>query len=114
MNFSRKTQTVPAAVPPVMNHEAVHGTVLELLRQYMPEKFDLDPEEERQAMESTVKTAVASPWMDDATFTDRERDELMFARAYASYFNHGTNGHNGYVILAKLCTVIDQLIQQVG
>jgi hypothetical protein len=42
--------------------------------------------------------------------TERERKEIELAREYVANFNHGTPGHNHYVLIDKLWQVhIDQL-----
>lgn len=35
-------------------------------------------------------------------YTERELKEIHLAMVYASYFRHGTAGHNGYMVLAKV------------
>lgn len=40
---------------------------------------------------------------------DREKQELDFAKLYASEFAHGTSGHIGYMLVAKLSNLLDRL-----
>jgi len=37
-----------------------------------------------------------------SNFTDRERKEIEFSELYAENYNHGTDGHNAKLIIAKL------------
>lgn len=48
------------------------------------------------------------PWM-EANFSERQRKEIEFSLAYASDFNHGTDGHNGKVIIARLASLLTSL-----
>lgn len=38
----------------------------------------------------------------DLELTQRELSEIRFSMVYARWFNHGTAGHNGYLLTAKL------------
>lgn len=40
--------------------------------------------------------------------TDRELKEIEFAMMYASRFNHGTDGHNAKIIIAKLYRMLTE------
>lgn len=35
-------------------------------------------------------------------FTEREMNEIEFAKVYEASFNHGTDGHNRLLLIAKL------------
>ena len=35
-------------------------------------------------------------------FSDREQEEIRFARTYYFQFNHGTSGHMEYTVIANL------------
>lgn len=37
---------------------------------------------------------------------ERQKKEINFARTYADLFNHGTNGHNQYLLIAKLASLL--------
>ena len=39
-------------------------------------------------------------------FTKRELEEIDFARIYAHDFNHGTDGHNAKIIIAKMAEIL--------
>lgn len=45
-------------------------------------------------------------WMDK--LDDRSRKEVELARLYAKDFHHGTAGHNGYMLIAKLAELLDE------
>lgn len=47
-----------------------------------------------------------SNWKDD--LTERELKEIVFCRLYAERFNHGTDGHNIRLIVAKLSDLLDE------
>lgn len=56
-------------------------------------------------MEHMVTSVIATwramyPWTVD--FTDRELAEIALSLHYRDDFNHGTNGHNAYLVIAKL------------
>lgn len=54
------------------------------------------------------------PWM-EANFSERQRKEIKFCLTYASDFNHGTDGHNAKIILARLASLLNSLhFQLVG
>lgn len=40
-------------------------------------------------------------------FTVRERKEIAFDHLYARTFNHGTDGHNMRIIIAKFAELLD-------
>ncbi len=47
-------------------------------------------------------------------FTDREQQEIEFARFYANRFDHGTSGHLAYTVIAKQAEMVEQLQGQVN
>jgi hypothetical protein len=50
-----------------------------------------------------------------AMLTEREHNELRFARLYAEQFAHGTDGHNRLLLIAKLADMLDeQQLQMTG
>lgn len=46
-------------------------------------------------------------WKD--VFTARELDEIYFNLIYKSQFNHGTDGHNARIIIAKFAELLEQM-----
>ena len=40
-------------------------------------------------------------------FDERQLKEIAFARVYVQQFNHGTDGHNAKLIIAKLADLLD-------
>lgn len=44
-------------------------------------------------------------WRDE--FSERELREIEFSRLYQKEFNHGTDGHNAKIIIAKLAAILD-------
>ena len=40
-------------------------------------------------------------------FTERERNEIRFAQVYAEGFDHGTDGHNAKIIIAKMAALLN-------
>lgn len=42
----------------------------------------------------------------DEVFTERELKEIEFCEMYAKNFQHGTDGHNAKMIIAKLVTIL--------
>lgn len=42
-----------------------------------------------------------------AYFTPREMSEIRFAQTYAMTFDHGTDGHNAKIIIAKMATLLN-------
>ena len=42
-----------------------------------------------------------------AVFTERELKEITFAQVYTEHYNHGTDGHNAKVIIAKLVAILE-------
>lgn len=49
-----------------------------------------------------------SPWI-KKHFSEREQKEIDFCKTYASYYAHGTNGHNTMMIVAKLSQLLDSI-----
>lgn len=47
-----------------------------------------------------------SEWM--TALTEREQKEVELACLYVARFGHGTVGHNGYVVIAKLARLLDE------
>lgn len=45
-------------------------------------------------------------WQD--LFDERQRKEIAFSRIYAREFAHGTDGHNGKIIIAKMADLLDK------
>lgn len=41
-------------------------------------------------------------------FDERQKKEIAFSRIYANDFNHGTDGHNAKVIIAKMADLLDE------
>lgn len=37
---------------------------------------------------------------------ERQKQEVNFSRTYTDFFNHGTNGHNQYLLIAKLANLL--------
>ena len=42
-----------------------------------------------------------------SAFTKRELKEIGFAVLYAQDFNHGTDGHNAKIIIAKMVKILE-------
>jgi hypothetical protein len=40
-------------------------------------------------------------------FTEREKSEIRLAVLYAQDFNHGTDGHNAKIIIAKMVKILE-------
>jgi hypothetical protein len=40
---------------------------------------------------------------------EREQKEIRFALFYVDYFDHGTSGHLGYTVIAKLADKLSEL-----
>lgn len=43
-------------------------------------------------------------------FDERQLKEIDFCLLYAKDFRHGTEGHNGKMIIAKLAMLLDEVI----
>lgn len=43
-------------------------------------------------------------WM--LEFDERQRKEIEFSRVYATQFGHGTDGHNGKIIIATMARLL--------
>lgn len=61
--------------------------------------------------ETTIKAAQILT--SDLALTDREQKECAFALLYADHFNHGTQGHNSYLLIAKLTKIIIELFGKI-
>lgn len=46
----------------------------------------------------------------DYALTERESQEVEFAKKYFNDFQHGTNGHISYTVIAKLFRQIEMLL----
>lgn len=42
-------------------------------------------------------------------FDDRQLNEIQFSQIYLTQFNHGTDGHNAKIIIAKFADILDKL-----
>jgi hypothetical protein len=51
-------------------------------------------------------TGQKDEWLNN--FDDRQQKEIRFAQFYAKNFNHGTDGHNAKVIIAKMAELLTQ------
>ncbi len=51
-------------------------------------------------------------WMKN--FTDRDIKEIDFSIIYADNFNHGTNGHNEKIIIAKMANMLNGIHFAIG
>ena len=47
-------------------------------------------------------------------FSDREQEEIRFARTYYFQFNHGTSGNMEYTVIAKLSERVEELEAQIA
>lgn len=47
----------------------------------------------------------STPWL--YAFSEREQNEINFAKLYARDFKHGTDGHNAKVIIAAMAHLLD-------
>lgn len=54
-------------------------------------------------MDSTVGTETS--WRQ--SFTAREQAEIRFAEVYVELFDHGTDGHNAKIIIAKMASLLN-------
>lgn len=45
--------------------------------------------------------------------TSREQAELKFARVYVDHFDHGTDGHNRLVLIAKLAQQLEIMVGEI-
>lgn len=62
----------------------------------------------RNAWEASAQAVRAIEVQQGAGLTDREMKEIEFAMLYASTFNHGTDGHNAKLIIAKLYRMLTE------
>lgn len=46
-------------------------------------------------------------WQKD--FDERQLDEIRFSKVYLKDFNHGTDGHNAKIIIAKMAGKLDTI-----
>lgn len=44
-----------------------------------------------------------------SSFNERQVAEINFSKDYAKNWNHGTDGHNAKLIIAKMATLLDQI-----
>lgn len=51
-------------------------------------------------------------WVD--LFDERQQKEIDFTKVYIEHYNHGTDGHNAKVIIAKMAQLLDQIEVAVG
>lgn len=42
-------------------------------------------------------------------FDERQQKEIKFSIVYVNEFEHGTDGHNAKMIIAKMATLLDRL-----
>lgn len=42
-------------------------------------------------------------------FDERQLDEIRFSQVYLKDFNHGTDGHNAKIIIAKMASKLDTI-----
>jgi len=42
-------------------------------------------------------------------FDERQQKEIKFSQVYVNEFEHGTDGHNAKVIIAKMAQMLDKL-----
>lgn len=45
-------------------------------------------------------------WGWQGEFDERQLKEIAFSRVYAKEFGHGTDGHNGKLIIAKMADLL--------
>lgn len=45
-------------------------------------------------------------------FSERERAEINFALTYVQQFDHGTAGHLGYTVIAKMARRLSEMEKQ--
>ena len=62
--------------------------------------------EDDQSWNKIINHILNGESWDDLT-DDRQQKEVQFARVYASEYAHGTNGHNQYILIAKLSELLD-------
>lgn len=75
----------------------IQGDILERVKNIL-DSIQMEIEEETSAKEPE--------WL--SLLTDREKDEVKLAQLYAKEFNHGTDGHNRLILIAKLVDIINQ------
>lgn len=46
-------------------------------------------------------------WLNN--FDDRQKAEIKFSILYEKEFNHGTDGHNAKLIIAKMAVLLDEI-----
>jgi len=46
-------------------------------------------------------------WIEN--FDERQKKEIEFAKLYADKFDHGTDGHNAKLIMAKMAKMLDNI-----
>ena len=71
-------------------------------------KWDDLGEPVRQAWEAAAQAVRVIEVRGGVGLTDRETKEIEFALLYARQFNHGTDGHNAKLIIAKLYRMLTE------
>lgn len=46
-------------------------------------------------------------WLEQ--FDERQQKEIRFSQVYVNEFEHGTDGHNAKVIIAKMAALLDKI-----
>lgn len=55
---------------------------------------------------------VGRDWLKES-FDERQQKEITFAKVYdTDTYRHGTNGHNDLIIISKLATLIDMVLDR--
>jgi len=49
-----------------------------------------------------------------SNFNTRELNEIQFSRVYLEQYNHGTDGHNAKIIMAKMASLLDKVEKEVN
>lgn len=77
----------------------------------MPE-WDALPEKIKEAWQAAATSLVPTPeiggeanWRE--AFDERQLKEIMFSWIYNRDFKHGTDGHNGKIIIAQMANLLD-------
>jgi hypothetical protein len=65
-------------------------------------------DEVRSAWSAAAQSVRVIEVRQGAGLTDRETKEIEFALLYAQRFNHGTDGHNAKLIIAKLYRMLTE------
>jgi hypothetical protein len=59
----------------------------------------------KEPEEPTEPTPEPVDWL--THFDDRQREQIAFSRLYARDFNHGADGHNSMLIIARMAELLD-------